>query len=267
MFILGHIAAIIIGISLGLIGSGGSILTVPVLVYLIGMQPVDATGYSLFIVGLTALVGCVSHATKKGLNYRNAILFGIPSIAGVYISRGYIVPALPENIISIESFLITKNIFIMLLFSVLMVISSRSMIKSGKIAESESQEDIKKSTLLLMLDGMAVGIITGFVGVGGGFLIIPALVNFAKMPMKKAIGTSLFIIAINAFIGFGVQLKISSEIDWKFLFFFSLFSISGVFVGNYISKFISGQKLKPIFGWFILVMGIYIIVRELIFQK
>lgn len=267
MFILGHIAAIIIGISLGLIGSGGSILTVPVLVYLIGMKPVDATGYSLFIVGLTALAGCVSHATKKNLNYRNAILFGIPSIAGVYIARRHIVPALPDTIISIESFLITKNIFIMLLFSVLMIISSRSMIKGGKISESEDQQDIKRSTLLLMLNGMAVGIVTGFVGVGGGFLIIPALVNFAKMPMKKAIGTSLFIIAINAFIGFGVQLKISAEIDWKFLFFFSLFSISGVFAGNYISQFIPGQKLKPIFGWFILVMGISIIVRELVFQK
>lgn len=263
MYILGHIAAILIGLSLGLIGSGGSILTVPVLVYLIGMAPVDATGYSLFIVGFTATIGCISYATKKLLNYRTAILFGIPSIIGVFISRWYFVPLLPETIFSIGSLIVTKNIFIMLVFAVLMIVASRSMIKGRNTAENEDANDEIKSLPLLMTEGFGVGMLTGFIGVGGGFLIIPALVVLAKMKMKKAVGTSLFIIAINAFIGFGLELKINPSVDWKFLFIFSMFAIGGIFIGNYISKFISGQKLKPVFGWFILVMGIYIIVREI----
>jgi len=263
MFLLGHLAAVIIGISLGLIGSGGSIFTVPVLVYLEGMSPVVATGYSLFIVGVTALVGSVSCAVKKKLNYRIAILFGIPSIAGVYIARWYIVPALPETVFSVNSFVITKDIFIMLIFSVMMVIASLSMIKSRKIIEAELWVGEIKSLPLLILDGAIVGMLTGFVGVGGGFLIIPALVILAKMPMKHAIGTSLFIIAVNACIGFALQWKINPNVDWMFLVIFSMFSVSGIFVGNYLSQYISGKKLKPVFGWFILVMGIYIIVKEI----
>ena len=197
MFILGHIAAILIGLSLGLIGSGGSILTVPVLVYLIGIPPVVATGYSLFVVGLTAATGCISYSIKKLVHYRIAILFGIPSIAGVFISRWYILPAFPSDIFSIGSLLITKNIFIMLLFSVLMIVASRSMIVSGKKPEDENQREEIKNFPLLVFDGIAVGLLTGFVGVGGGFLIIPALVLLAKMRMKTAIGTSLFIIAVH----------------------------------------------------------------------
>jgi uncharacterized membrane protein YfcA len=263
MFILGHIAAILIGLSLGLIGSGGSILTVPVLVYLIGIPPVVATGYSLFVVGLTAFTGCISYSSKKMVNYRIAILFGVPSIAGVFISRWYILPAIPTTIFSIGSLMITKDVFIMLLFSVLMIAASRSMIVSGKIPETEGEQEENKNLLLLVMDGVAVGLLTGFVGVGGGFLIIPALVILAKMRMKHAIGTSLFIIAINSFIGFALEWKLNPSIDWKFLFIFTLFAISGIFVGNYFSKFLSGQKLKPVFGWFILAMGIYIILKEI----
>jgi uncharacterized membrane protein YfcA len=263
MYILGHIAAILIGLSLGLIGSGGSILTVPVLVYFIGLAPVEATGYSLFIVGLTAMIGCISYATKKLVDYRTAILFGIPSICGVFISRWYILPSLPSTFVAIHSLMITKNIFIMVLFSAFMIIASRSMIRSGNIPEDELSGDETKNFSRLMLEGAAVGLVTGFVGVGGGFLIIPSLVLLAKMKMKKAIGTSLFIIAINALIGFALELKMNPHVDWKFLLIFSLFAVSGIFIGNYISKFISGQRLKPVFGWFILVMGIYIILKEI----
>jgi uncharacterized membrane protein YfcA len=262
MYFLGHIAAIFIGISLGLIGAGGSILTVPVLVYLIGIAPMEATGYSLFIVGLTAAIGCVSYATKGLLNYRTAILFGIPSVIGVFIARWFIVPLLPEKMFSVFNVMISKNIFIMLTFAILMIYASSSMIVSGVFPEVE-KKDGEQHLPLLMTEGVGTGILTGFVGVGGGFLITPALVILAKMKMKAAIGTSLFIIAINSFIGFLLSLKTNPNSDWQFLFIFSLFAVSGIFVGNYISKFISGQKLKPVFGWFILVMGVYIIIKEL----
>lgn len=265
LYALGHLAAILIGLSLGLIGGGGSILTVPVLVYLIGLPPTVATGYSLFIVGITAMAGSVNYGYKKLLDYRTAFLFGLPSIAGVIIARRILVPQIPTIILTGGNFVITKDIFIMLIFSLLMITASFSMIKSGKEIDNKSTGKKIKNINLLLLDGFAVGVLTGFVGVGGGFLIIPALVLLCRLSMKEAIGTSLFIICINALMGFVAELTTVTSIDWKFLFVFTLFAVSGIFVGNYISKFISGQKLKPVFGWFVLIMGVYVLVKEIFY--
>lgn len=261
MEIIGYLASILIGVSLGLIGGGGSILTVPVLVYLFAVDSVVATAFSLFIVGVTSAVGAVSYLKNNLVNLKTAVVFGVPSIIAVFLTRAYIVPAIPSEVVSVGSFVITKSILIMLLFAVLMIVASYSMIKKDSKNATEKAEKQKFNYPLILLEGAVVGVLTGLVGAGGGFLIIPALVVLSKLPMKQAVGTSLVIIAAKSLIGFFGE---SSEtiIDWALLLKISAFAISGIFIGSMLAKKIDGAKLKPIFGWFVLVMGIYIIIKE-----
>ena len=261
MEIVGYIASVIIGISLGLIGGGGSILTVPVLVYLFGVEPVVATAYSLFIVGTTSLVGAVPKYKQGLVNLKTAIIFGIPSITAVFITRKFLVPLIPKHILTIGSFEITKPILIMVLFAVLMVAASYSMIKNG-VKETEDAGPQKFNYPMIIAEGAVVGILTGLVGAGGGFLIIPALVLFSKLPMKLAVGTSLLIIAAKSLIGFTGDLS-HYEMDWKLLLIVTGAAVVGIFIGNALNKKLHGDRLKKWFGWFVLVMGIYIIVKEL----
>lgn len=263
MEILAYLFAALIGLSLGLIGAGGSILTVPVLVYLAQVEPVLATGYSLFVVGSTALVGGVQNALKKRVAIKTALIFGVPSILAVYATRAWIMPAIPARINLTDSLIVPKGMGLLLLFASLMVITSISMIRGGKSEVSEIEQTPKPHNyLLILLEGVGVGMLTGLVGAGGGFLIIPALVLLAGLEMKLAIGTSLMIIAAKSLIGFTGDIQAGSPIDWSFLLLFTGFSISGIFLGTWLSKFIDGQKLKKGFGWFVLLMGIYMIVKE-----
>lgn len=267
MEILGYVLAALVGISLGLIGSGGSILTVPILVYIMGVNPVAATAYSLFIVGTTALVGGVQNAMAGKVDFKTVLIFGVPSIAAVYITRMWIVPIIPQDIITIGSFAITKPIALMLLFAVVMLMASYSMIKPSKTADSPAEDaPMTYNYPMILMEGTVVGILTGLVGAGGGFLIIPALVLLAKMPMKLAVGTSLFIIAAKSLIGFIGDVQGGNAIDWNLLAIFTAAAVSGIFGGIYLSKKIAGAKLKTGFGWFVLVMGIYIIVKEIFFK-
>ncbi|TKB97674.1 sulfite exporter TauE/SafE family protein [Pedobacter cryophilus] len=262
---IGYLASILIGIALGLIGGGGSILTVPVLVYLFAVEPVLATAYSLFIVGLTSAVGSVGYFRKGLVNIKTAIVFGIPSIIAVFSTRAFIVPAIPKEVFSIGDFMVSKNLLLMLFFAVIMILASYSMIKKDKKNANEKPGEQKFNYPLILIEGAVVGIITGLVGAGGGFLIIPALVILSKLPMKEAVGTSLVIIAAKSLIGFFGEGG-ESIIDWQFLSIVSAFAIVGIFVGTALSKKINGEKLKPAFGWFVLVMGVYIIVKELFFK-
>lgn len=261
MEILGYIASVLIGVSLGLIGGGGSILTVPVLVYLFHVNPVLATSYSLFIVGLTSLIGAYPKYRHGLVDLKTAIIFGIPSIAAVFLTRKFLMPVIPEQLFSVGSFTITKPILIMILFALLMVAASVSMIRNG-IKVSDENELRRFNYPMILLEGTVVGILTGLVGAGGGFLIIPALVLLSKLPMKMAVGTSLLIIAAKSLIGFTGDLSHYS-IDWKLLLFVTLAAIGGIFLGNGLNNRIPGEKLKKGFGWFVLVMGIYILVKEL----
>lgn len=266
MEILGYALAVIVGVSLGLIGSGGSILTVPILVYVMAINPVLATAYSLFIVGSTALVGGIQSAIQKKVDFKTVLIFGIPSIAAVYATRMWLVPFIPTELFSIGSLVITKSIALMLLFAVVMILASISMIKSGKKKEDvDENAPMKYNYPMILLEGAVVGLLTGLVGAGGGFLIIPALVLLARMPMKLAVGTSLFIIAAKSLIGFIGDLQGSEVIDWKLLGSFTAFAVLGIFIGIGLSRKISGAKLKKAFGWFVLVMGIYIIIKEIFF--
>lgn len=264
MEILGYIAALLIGLSLGLTGSGGSILTVPILVYLMRFSPVISTSYSLFIVGTTSLVGSMKFYRKGLVSFRTALIFGIPSLTTVFLTRSFIVPAIPAHIVNIGGFELTKNIMLMVLFAVLMVLASFSMIRKNKSAETEINEDEEPRIryLPVLAQGTMVGLVSGLVGAGGGFLIIPALVLFTGLDMKLAVGTSLFIIAANSLIGFMGDI-FNYSIDWTFLFTFSALSVAGIYIGTALSSKIQGEKLKKGFGWFVLAMGIYILYREI----
>ncbi len=261
MEILGYAASVLMGLSLGLIGGGGSILTVPILVYLFGVDPVLATAYSLFVVGLTSLAGSYSHFRAGNVQLKTAIVFGLPSIASVYAVRKFIVPIIPDPAFHIGSQQVSKGTLLMVLFAILMLMASISMIRPGKQKEAESKAP--HNYLIIFLEGLLVGGLTGLVGAGGGFLIIPALVLLAGLPMKQAVGTSLLIIALKSLIGFTGDLGARQPIDYGFMLLFSAFAIAGILLGSYLTRFISNEKLKPAFGWFVLVMGIYIIVKEI----
>ncbi|MDN3492171.1 sulfite exporter TauE/SafE family protein [Winogradskyella bathintestinalis] len=259
--VFGYVGALFIGLILGLIGGGGSILTVPILVYALSLSPIIGTAYSLFVVGTTSAVGAIRNIMKGMVDIKTAIIFSIPAFIAVYVTRAFLIPAIPENLFQIGDFMITKNLSIMLFFAIIMLLASISMIRN-KAKDSHKNSEIKYNYPLITIEGLVVGIITGIVGAGGGFLIIPALVLFANLPMKKAVATSLLIIAIKSLIGFLGDVQ-NLDIDWAFLLPFTLVSILGIFIGIWLNKFINDKKLKKIFGWFVLVMGIYIIVKEL----
>ena len=259
--LLGYFGALLIGVVLGLIGGGGSILTVPVLVYLLSVNPVTATAYSLFVVGASSLVGALNNLKQKLVDFRTATVFAIPAFIAVYATRKYLVPAIPDTIFTLWGFEVTRGIGIMLFFALIMIGASISMIRNNGKAEAEAAE-VTYNYPLIILEGAVVGVLTGIVGAGGGFLIIPALVLLAKLPMKKAVATSLLIIAVKSLIGFIGDVE-NLDIDWAFLLVFTGLSILGIFIGGYLSRFIDGRKLKKGFGWFVLLMGIYIFWKEL----
>ncbi|MBP1840170.1 sulfite exporter TauE/SafE family protein [Formosa algae] len=260
--IIGFIGALIVGLVLGLTGGGGSILTVPILVYLLMLNPVTATAYSLFIVGVSSSFGAFKNFQKGLVDLKIAAVFAIPAFTMVYITRKFIIPAIPDAIFSIGSFVVTKDIFIMVMFAVMMVIASLTMLKPKK-DDSKEHAHSKLSNLLIFNQAIVIGFFTGIVGAGGGFIIIPALIILGNLSMKKAVGTSLFIIAVNSLIGFIGDIG-NIEIDWVFLLSFTAVAVVGIFLGSYFSNFISGKKLKKGFGWFVLIMGVYIIIKELI---
>lgn len=254
----GYFLAVLVGVSLGLVGSGGSILTVPILVYVLGFDAVTATGYSLFVVGGTALVGGLRNALHKNVNFNIVVLFGIPSLITAYLIRAFVIPVLPDIIITIGSLSVTKGLLLLILFAIIMLIAAVKMIRSTPI----TRDDALFSKSKLIISGAFTGLLAGAVGAGGGFLIIPALVFLAGLSMKKAVGTSLFIIAVQSLAGFAGDAA-RQNIEWNFLLPFTAFAIAGIFIGIIASKKIEGEKLKTGFGYFILVMGVYIIVKEL----
>ena len=258
MEILGYVGALFIGLVLGLTGGGGSILTVPILVYLMSINPVTATAYSLFIVGTTSTFGAIQNYRKNLVDIKNGFIFAIPSFIAVYLTRKFIVPRISEIIIE-SPILITKNTFLMLFFAVIMIFGALSVLK--KKSQDNNNEE-KRNLILIGIQTFTIGIIIGLVGAGGGFLIIPSLILFAKLPMRKAVGTSLFIIAMNSLVGFIGDVQ-NLEIDWLFLLTFSAISVVGIFLGMYLTKYTNESQLKKIFAYFVLVMAAIILLKEM----
>ncbi|MFC3199355.1 sulfite exporter TauE/SafE family protein [Parapedobacter deserti] len=259
MEIIGYILSVFIGISLGLIGGGGSILTVPVFVYLFRIEPALATSYSLFIVGLTSLSGAVFQYSRGYVNVKAGLSFSVSSVVTVFAVRKYMLPAIPDVLWQVGAFTVTKSAAIMVFFAALMLAASVSMI----LGHQDGGTPRKQSGMpTLLAFGVGIGLVTGLLGAGGGFLIIPALVLLIHIPIKEAIGTSLFIITINSLMGFIGDVGHVS-IDWPFLLKILAITIFGVFIGSALGRRISADRLRSGFGWFVLIMGIYILSREL----
>jgi len=261
MEIAGYIASLLIGVSMGFIGGGGSILTIPILVYLFAVSPTLAISYSLFIVGFTSLIGAFNNYRKGLVNLKTVLLFGSSSITTVFIARKFIIPFLPDIFFKIGFFEVTHSLFVMVVFAMLMVAASVSMIRTRRVA---AEKEAKEKPWVLVLYGVLIGLVTGFLGAGGGFLLIPALVILMKLPMKEAIGTSLLIISLNSLIGFLGDLG-RHPIDWELITIVTVIAIAGIFIGGYFNQKVNSEKLKRGFGWFVLVMGIFIIVKEIFF--
>ena len=249
--------AILIGLILGLIGGGGSILAVPTLVYVLGVKPVEATAYSLFVVGIASLFGANRHYRLGNIDFKIGMMFAIPSFIGVFASRRWVLPKIPDELFVLGDYVFTKDIFLMVLFSLIMLLASFSMLSKRTVFKhTQNHYHIK-----IVMDGLFVGLITGMVGAGGGFLIIPALVLFSGLEMKKAIGTSLMIIAMKSLFGFLGEFGF--EIDWQLLISFTVLAVIGIFVGVFIGRFFDGQKLKKSFGVFVLLMAVVIMMKEI----
>ena len=260
MEILGYIGALLIGLILGLIGSGGSVLAVPIFIYLFLLDEKIATAYSLFVVGSTSLVGSLSYNKKKLINWNQVLLFGVPSVISVVLVRNFLMPYIPEIITSILGYNVSRRTLILGLFSILLIGSSIMMFNDKKSKPSGRDLNYLKITS----EGFLVGALTGLIGAGGGFLIIPSLVILGKLPMKEAVGTSLVIISLKSLLGFFFGDAFLYQIDWTLILKFTFISILGIFIGNYFSVFINANLLKKIFGVFIFIVGFLIITNELI---
>lgn len=262
MEILGYLASFLMGITLGLIGGGGSILTVPIMVYLFGYSPLMATGNSLLVVGLTALVGSIMYARKGEVDFKTGFSFAVPSILGVNLSRGLIIPQIPDLIFSYNGFVLSKEILIMVVFAALMITASYSMIKKKNSMITMNASPMMRIALMAIL-GLMVGLIAGFVGAGGGFLIIPVLVLFAGLSMRFAVGTSLMIIALQSLFGFAGDISRGIKFEWSLLGTVATIAILGIIIGSAFTHKIKEQKLKTAFGWFVLLMGTTILIEQL----
>lgn len=267
MEIVGFIAFLCIGLILGLIGGGGSILGVPVLVYIMCYSADIATGYSLFIVGLTSLIGALAYLRKGEISAEAIIQFAIASLSTVFCVRKFLMPSIPQTM-HIANLEFSKHLLIMVLFAILILCSSYSMIKKRKYnrINEVKWDEFARSPMgvpFVVLLGISVGFITGFVGAGGGFIIVPVLIFFLRLSFKKAVGTSLCIIALNSLIGFTGNIG-NQKIDWLFLLTISAICAAGILIGSLVSNKISSQKLRPAFGWFTLVVGIFVLVKELV---
>jgi uncharacterized membrane protein YfcA len=259
--LIGYIAMFFVGGTLGLIGGGGAILTVPIMVYLFNTPAVLATTYSLFVVGISSLFGVWRYHQQNLVDYPKAVNFALPSFVGTYLARRVLMPKLPAVVFQVGEYSYGKDQLVMTIFALVMVGASVSMIRGGK--NSGASERRPPSRWLLGTLGLGVGFVAGFVGAGGGFLIIPALVVMASMPMTKAVGTSLLIIAANSLFGFGGDLYAAKEMAWSFLLITTAIALVGIFVGSHAARFVPASRLKPAFGWFVLLMGAYVMLRQL----
>lgn len=251
--ILGFLAAILTGFILGAVGSGGSILAMPVLLFVFGVPATEATSYSLFIVGITAASGTIRAQRKSELSWPTVLRFGLPMLFAVILSRSVLLPSIPDAIFNID-----RDRIITVLFALLMLGAAKALWSGRKSEKSGS-----RSPWLVILQGFATGILTGLVGAGGGFIIVPALILGLKLPMRLAVGTSLAIIAINSILGFSTDvIQAYIDIDWPLLLSFAGLSIVGLFIGSAVATKLPDRKVKKGFAVMVVLIAIALLVLK-----
>lgn len=259
MTLFGYFLALLMGLTLGLIGAGGSILTVPILVYCFHVPPVVATGYSLLVVGCAALAGAGRYYRRGLVDFRAALTFAIPAMLAVLFTRSYIVPSLPDTVMGVE-----KDTFIMVLFALLMALAAFYMLRPLKDPASAVQDKPAVNTLKLLIGSAGIGLLTGMVGAGGGFLIIPTLIGLFRLNVKKAVATSLAIIAINSLVGFNGDIAAGIPLDWPLLGSFLVLTLAGMWLGTTLARKVEAKQLRQIFGWFVLAVACIVLVENLL---
>ena len=257
---ISFVAVGFVGVLLGVFGGGGSLLILPLLVYLVGLSPVEATSYSLLIVGVAALIGAVDFLRKGLVNFSSVLGFGFPSIVGVFLTRTVLMHQIPDQLIDSESFSLSKNTLVMGVFCIMVLGSSYSMIR--KRPERDETSEHRQRLGITILAGFIVGLLTGFVGAGGGFLIVPALMFLLHLPVREAVATSLFVIALKSVLGFLGDTFMLDDIEWWLLLKLTVAAVIGILLGVRLNRRIPAEKLKTSFGWVVLLMGGLILVRE-----
>lgn len=259
---LGYTGAFVTGLTLGLLGGGGALMSIPVLVYFFHIDAAIATGYSLFLVGITALSGAFQNLRKGLIDYNAAVWCGVPSIMAVYVIRRFVVHNIPEVIFSTPFFTLDRHHLILSVLTLVMLVAGYKMIGSSTTETENTRPGVNR--VLLVAYALAIGLFLGLVGAGGGFLMVPALVYFANLSMKKAVGTSLVLVSVNSFIGFMGDVHSNQLPDWFFLLTFSAFSIAGMLMGQSVAHRVNNEQLKRYFGWFMLLVALFIVVKEFI---
>lgn len=246
--IIALVLAVLVGVSLGLLGGGGAILTVPILTYIVGMEPREAIASSLFIVGVTSVVGMLRHAKEQRVRWKVGLTFGAASMAGAFIggiTGGYV-----------------PGVVLMILFAIMMVVVATAMIRGRKNAATVDGEEKELRFSRVLIYGLLIGFATGLVGAGGGFLIVPALNLLGGLPMAVAVGTSLLVIVMNASAGFAGYL-FSVSLNWPIVLAFAAAAIAGSFLGVKLAGIIPDKALRKGFGFFVLAMGIFVLSQEI----
>lgn len=268
MFTVASLCALLIGLTLGIFGAGGSILTVPVLHYLVGLDALAATSTSLIIVGVTALAAAILYAKQGKVHLPSGLAFAIPSIAGMALVRTLVMPQLPQQI-SLFDLAIDRDLLIIIPFSVVMLAAALAMVRNSskrltQQPEPNTMPDTRSRPQMIpaILSGFIVGGISGFVGAGGGFMVIPALHLLLQLPMSSAVGTSLMVIAINSSSGAISDYLAGSPANYSLAALMSLLSLAGMLAGVKFSKRIDGAKLKRSFGYFLVAMAVVILLKE-----
>ncbi|MBK8954076.1 MAG: sulfite exporter TauE/SafE family protein [Saprospiraceae bacterium] len=261
--ILAFISAILIGLSLGILGAGGAILTIPVFVYILQVNAIDAITCSLFVVCLTSLTTAIQYYKNKQVHYKAILSFGLPSLASVWFFRSIVLPAIPDPFIDFDGFEMSKSSTLLVVFALLMYVVAYKMLKKNSRTAS-IEKNPKNQQLSFILHGLFVGALTGLLGAGGGFLIVPALVLLLDLEFKIAVGSSLCIIFLNTTMGLLAKTEMLFQLDWQTLLSFTMITVLASLIGVKISDKFSSAKLKRAFGFILIFVATFMLYEELL---
>lgn len=257
------LCAILIGLSLGILGAGGAILTIPVFVYVLHVNGLDAITCSLFVVCLTSLTTAIHYFRTKQIHLKAILSFGVPSLISVWFFRGWVLPAIPDPLFTLNHYVISKSSGLLIIFALLMFVVAKKMLATP-VVKTDAPDNKVNHSMSFILNGLFVGAITGLLGAGGGFLIVPALVLLLNLEFKIAVGSSLCIIFLNTAMGLLAKTELLYHLNWKLLSTFTLITIASSLYGTQIAHKYSSQKLKRLFGFVLIFVACFMLYEEVL---